>query len=169
MVNAQDGKQARFNAILPSGPRMVYPARHKTKGGNIMDMGNSLGRLVLRLTVGGLLLMHGVHKLLGGIGPIEHMIAAHGLPAALAYGVYIGEVVAPLLVIAGLFARVGGLLIALNMVVAVLLAGMDRLFAVNAVGGYALELEAFYLFGGIAIMLLGAGSLSLGGANGRWN
>ena len=30
-----------------------------------MDMGDSLGKAVLRLTVGGLLLLHGVHKLAG--------------------------------------------------------------------------------------------------------
>ena len=133
-------------------------------------MGESLGKLVLRLTVGGLLLMHGVHKLLGGIAPIQGMIAAHGLPDALAYGVYIGEVVAPILVILGLFARVGGILIVLNMIVAVLLAGTGHLLMLDPnSGGYALELEAFYLFGGLAIALIGAGSLSLGGGKSRWN
>ena len=135
-----------------------------------MDSGEALGKLVLRFTVGGLLLFHGIHKLLGGVAPIQHMIAAHGLPDMLAYGVYIGEVVAPILVIAGLFTRIGGLIIVINMIVAVFLAGMGRLFLLDPhTGGYALELEAFYLFGALAIVLLGAGSLSLGGSRGRWN
>ena len=55
-------------------------------------MQEDLGKLVLRLTVGGLLLFHGIHKLLNGIAPIKAMVAAHHLPDAIAYGVYLGEV-----------------------------------------------------------------------------
>lgn len=134
-----------------------------------MDSMDSLGKLVLRLTVGGLLLMHGVHKLLDGIDPIKHMLAAHGLPDALGYGVYLGEVVGPILVILGLFSRVGGLLIVADLIVAVVLARMADLFVITSAGSYALETEVFLLFGGVAVILLGAGSLSLGGGNGRWN
>ena len=134
-----------------------------------MNSMDSLGKLVLRLTVGGLLLMHGVHKLLDGIDPIKHMLAAHGLPDALGYGVYLGEVVGPILVILGLFSRVGGLLIVADLIVAVVLARMADLLVITSAGSYALETEVFLLFGGVAVILLGAGSLSLGGGNGRWN
>lgn len=130
---------------------------------------DSLGKLVLRLTVGGLLLLHGVHKLLSGIDPIKQMIATHGVPDWLAYGVYLGEVVGPILVILGLYSRIGGVLIAVNMIVAVLLAGAGHLLALNPMGGYALELESFYLFGAVAVVLLGAGAYSAGGEHGRWN
>jgi putative oxidoreductase len=71
------------------------------------------------------------------------------------------------MVILGLFARIGGALIVANMIVAVALAGMGNLLALNPMGGYALELEALYLFGGLSVMLLGAGRYSIGG--GRWN
>lgn len=134
-----------------------------------MNSMDSLGKLVLRLTVGGLLLMHGVHKLLDGIDPIKHMLAAHGLPDALGYGVYLGEVVGPILVILGLFSRVGGLLIVADLIVAVVLARMADLLVITSAGSHALETEVFFLFGGVAVILLGAGSLSLGGGNGRWN
>ncbi len=134
-----------------------------------MEMGDALGKALLRITIGGLILMHGVHKLLDGIAPIKQMIASHGLPELLAYGVYLGEIVGPLLVIAGLFARIGGLLIVANMVVAVLLVHTGMLLSIGPMGGYALELQACYLFGGLAIALMGAGSLSLGGKDGRWN
>jgi putative oxidoreductase len=126
-----------------------------------------LGKLILRVTVGGLLLFHGMHKLLNGIEPIKAMVAAHGIPDAIAYGVYLGEIIGPVLVILGFFSRIGGALIAANMIVAVALAGMGQLMAFNAMGGYALELEAFYLFGGLCIVLLGAGRYSIG--RGRWN
>ncbi len=48
------------------------------------------------------------------------------------------------------------------MLAAIALAGMaSLLFKLNAFGGYALELETFYLLGGLSVMLLGAGRLSL--------
>lgn len=131
-------------------------------------MQEDLGKLVLRLTVGVLLLFHGVHKLLTGIQPIKDMLAAHGLPDALSYGAYMGEVVGPVLIIAGLFSRVGGLLVVVNMIVAVVLAGMGSLMVITEYGGYALETEMFFLFGGLSVALLGAGRFGLG-IGGRWN
>jgi putative oxidoreductase len=130
-------------------------------------MQEDLGKLILRLTVGGLLLFHGLHKLLNGIAPIKAMVAAHQLPDAVAYGVYLGEVLGPILVILGLYARVGAGLIVINMLAAVALVGMGQAMSFNAMGGYALELEAFYLWGAVAIVLLGAGRISIAG--GRWN
>jgi putative oxidoreductase len=69
--------------------------------------------------------------------------------------------------ILGLFARIGGALIVANMIVAVALVGMGQLFALNPMGGYALELEAFFLLGGLSVMLLGAGRYSIGSDS--WN
>jgi putative oxidoreductase len=131
-------------------------------------MREDVGKLVVRLGVGGLLLLHGVHKLLTGIAPIKAMVVAAHLPDLIAYGVYLGEIAGPVLVILGLFSRLGGLLIVINMLAAIALAGMASLFQLNAFGGYALELETFYLLGGLSVMLLGAGRLSLN-IGGRWN
>lgn len=132
-------------------------------------MSEDFGKLVVRLSLGVLLLFHGVHKLLTGIGPIKQMLTGHHLPEALAYGAYFGEVVGPILVILGLFARLGGALVAINMVVAIYLAGMSRLLALAPTGGYALELEMFFLLGGLSVILLGAGRYSAGGADGPLN
>ncbi len=140
---------------------MVAAVFQKLRGDFVQD---DLGKLILRVTVGALLLFHGMHKLLNGIEPIKAMVAAHNVPDALAYGVYLGEIVGPVMVILGLFSRLGGALIAANMAMAVALAGMAQLYAFNAMGGYALELEAFYLFGGLSVMLLGAGRYSVGGS-----
>jgi putative oxidoreductase len=131
-------------------------------------MQEDFGKLVVRLGVGGLLLLHGVHKLLTGIAPIKAMVVAHHLPDLLAYGVYLGEIAGPILVILGIFSRVGGILIAINMIVAIVLAGMGSIAMLNGSGGYALELEAFYLLGGLSVALLGAGRLSLR-IGGSWN
>ncbi len=131
-------------------------------------MQDDIGKLVGRLSVGGLLLFHGIHKLLTGIAPIKTMVVAHHLPDIVAYGVYAGEIVGPVLVILGLFSRLGGLLIVVNMIVAIVLVGMAELFKLNPAGGYALELETFYLLGGLAVALLGAGRIGLN-IGGNWN
>jgi putative oxidoreductase len=36
-------------------------------------------------------------------------------------------------------------------------------------GGWALELQGMYLAGALAVALLGAGRLSMGGVDGKWN
>lgn len=134
-----------------------------------MTASQDFGKLVLRLMLGTLLLLHGVHKAIHGIGEIVPMVAAHHLPLLLAYGVYAGEILGPVLLILGVFTRVGALLIVANMLFAVWLAGMGSLFAINIHGGYALELESFFLLTALAVMFLGAGRYSLGGLNGRLN
>lgn len=130
---------------------------------------DDLGKLVLRLTIGILILFHGVAKLMNGVGGIEGMIVARGLPAFFAWAVYIGEVLAPLLVILGVYTRLGALLIAANMVVAVVLAHSGHLFQLGGSGGWRLELQALFLFGSVAVAMLGAGRYSIGGKGGKWN
>ena len=80
-----------------------------------------LGKLIVRLTLGGLLLFHGIAKLFHGVGFIEGQLASHGIPAFFAWGVFIGELLAPLMVILGYQTRIGALLIAFNMLVAIAL------------------------------------------------
>lgn len=127
------------------------------------------GKLILRLTIGVLMLMHGVAKLGGNVDWIAGMLGKAGLPGVLAYGVYVGEVVAPLLLIAGLFTRAAGLVIVVNMLFAIGLVHMGDIGKITEVGAWALETQALFLFGGLAIALLGAGRLSVGGVGGRWN
>lgn len=120
-----------------------------------------LGKLILRLTLGGLMLFHGIAKLLNGIGFIEGELASHGLPTVLAYGVYIGEVLAPLMVILGYQTRIGALLIIFNMLVAIALVHGHQLLALGSNGGWALELQGFFLFTAVAVIFLGPGRYKL--------
>jgi putative oxidoreductase len=127
------------------------------------------GKLVLRIVLAVLLLFHGVSKLVGGVGPIAGMLQKAGLPGAFAYLVYIGEVVAPLMILFGVFTRAAALVVVINMVVALLLVHTAQFFTLNEQGGWALELQGMYLGSALALALLGAGRYSLGGAAGRWN
>lgn len=134
-----------------------------------MMKSDDTGKLILRLSVGILVLLHGLAKLSGGVGGISGMLSSHGLPGFLAYGAYIGEVIGPLLVILGIYSRLGGLLIAINMVVAIFLAHMGQLFSMTPQGGWALELQGMFLFGALAVAFMGAGRFGLAGPGGRWN
>jgi putative oxidoreductase len=130
-------------------------------------MSDMFGKLVLRLGLGGLMLFHGVHKLLTGLDPVKAMLASHNLPDALSYGVYLGELAGPVLIILGLFTRAGAFLIALEVLALVVLGGMPQVLALSPDGGYALETEGLYFTAALALMFLGGGRLSLG--RGRWS
>ena len=127
------------------------------------------GRLLLRVVLGVLILLHGIAKLKGGPDFIVGTVVKAGLPAAFGYFVYVGEVLAPLLLIAGLWTRAAAGIVAINMVVAVLLVHMSQLFTLSKTGGWALELQGMFFFTAVAVALLGAGRYSIGGANGKWN
>lgn len=124
---------------------------------------DDLGKLILRVTVGLLILLHGVHKILnpGSLDFISKQLASIGLPQSLAYGVYAGEVIAPLMIILGIFSRLGGLLIFGNMIFALVLAHRSELFTLTPMGGWALELQGFYLFSGLAVFFLGSGRMAI--------
>ncbi len=144
-----------------------HPSRNTLAAGPVRA--EDAAKLLLRVALGVLMLLHGIGKLEGGIATVVGMVAKTGLPGALGYAVYLGEVVAPLLLLVGLFTRPAALVVAINMVVAVLLAHTAQLTALTPNGGWALELQAFYLTVALAIALLGAGRISVGGAQGRWN
>jgi putative oxidoreductase len=119
------------------------------------------GKLLLRLSVGGLMLFHGIHKLNNGTAGITEMLVANNLPEAMVYGVYVGEIVAPLLLLAGMFTRIAGLIVAFNMGVALLLGHSADLMAVSEHGGSAVELQMLYLMGALALACMGGGKLSV--------
>lgn len=127
-----------------------------------------LGQLLLRLTLAGLLLFHGVAKLIHGTGAVEAALTHAGLPSAIAYLIYVGEVVAPVMIVIGLYVRVAAMLVVITMVMAILLVHTGHFFELGRHGGWALELQAFYLLTALVLVLLGAGRYSLG-ASTKWN
>ena len=127
------------------------------------------GKLLLRLAVAGLLIFHGIAKLKNGVGWMAGPLAGLGLPAFVAYGAYVGEVIAPIFVLLGKWARIAGLVIAFNMMSAIVIALRDRMFTLNMGGGWAIELELLFLLGGVTIFLLGSGKYSVSRGHGPWD
>ncbi len=125
----------------------------------------ALALLIIRLTVGLLIILHGYANLVSGYAFIGSVMTNAGLPAFFAYGAFLGEIVAPILVIIGYRARLASLALAFTMLVAILLAHSAEIFALNQFGGWAIELQAFYLFGGIAIFFAGAGKHAISTSN----
>lgn len=121
------------------------------------DHSAAIGKLILRLYLGLALLGHGIPKLLGGIDGVTGMVVGHGLPAWVAYGAYLGEVVGPLLVIIGFYTRIGAGLIVVSMLFAFGLAHVNDLFTLSDHGSWTLELQGFFLFTALAVGLLGSG------------
>jgi putative oxidoreductase len=127
------------------------------------------GKLVLRATLAVVILFHGIAKLGGGVDFVTGLLAQAGLPPVLGYLVVVGEVVAPLMVLLGLWARAGAVIIAVNMVVALLLVHTGDFLKLNATGGWAIELQVLLLANAAAVALLGAGRYSIQGARSGWN
>jgi putative oxidoreductase len=124
-------------------------------------MKDDLGKLLLRLTLGILMLFHGVSKITGPIDYIHRMLARNGLPEWLAYGVYAGEVLAPLLLIIGWYSRVAAGIVVVNMMVIFWFAHRAELFTLGRGGGWALELEGFFLLTALALAVMGPGRYSI--------
>ncbi len=120
-----------------------------------------LAKLLLRITLSVLMLFHGFYKLGHGIEPIRNMLISDGLPGVIAYGVYIGEVIAPIMIILGIFTRPAALIVVINMLIAILMTGLSKLTTVTNQGAFGLELELFYLIGFLCIALLGSGRFSI--------
>ena len=127
---------------------------------NYSALGDDIGKLVLRLTVGILIALHGIAKLMnfqGATAAITKQVVDLGLPDFVAYGVYVGEVLAPVLLVLGIFSRVGGFIVVVNMIFALVLVHSQQFFMLTKTGGWQLELQAFYLIGGLVILLIGSG------------
>jgi len=133
------------------------------------SLATDVGKLILRSSLAILILFHGISKVLHGIDQIIGIIVKTGLPSAVAYLVYTGEVVAPLLVLVGIWTRPAALVIAINMTVAVLLVHTSQFFTLAKTGGWALELQGMYFICALAVALLGAGRFSIGGTGGKLN
>lgn len=134
-----------------------------------MQNTEDLGKFILRATLAILILFHGISKIFSGPGYVVGLVSQAGLPPAVAYLVYVGEVLAPIMILLGIWTRVGALIIVINMLFAFSLVHSKQLMTLSSTGGWGLELQGFYLFIALAILLLGAGRLSMGGRAGRWN
>jgi len=132
-----------------------------------MTKNTDLGLLILRIAVGALMLLHGIAKF-GDVSLIGGTLSEKGLPSFLAYGVYITEIVAPLLILVGYRTRLAAFVYVLGTLSAFLLVHTGDLFALNENGGLLLELLGLYMLGGLALFFTGGGKMALSSSN-KWD
>tara|TARA_R110002126_G_scaffold7508_17_gene36828 strand:+ start:1810 stop:2208 length:399 start_codon:yes stop_codon:yes gene_type:complete len=129
-----------------------------------MKTNTNLGLLLIRFSVGALMLLHGIAKI-GHTSFIEGMLADKGLPTALAYGVYVTEIVAPLLIFIGFRTRLAAVAYVFGILFIIFLVHSQEVFTLNKNGGWAIELLGLYLFGALALFFTGGGKYSVSSSN----
>lgn len=132
-----------------------------------MKKNSDIGYLILRITVAVLMMFHGVAKLTHLTG-IKSMLTSVGFPEFMAYGVYITELIAPILILIGFRTRLASLAFFFGMLAAMFLAHSENLFALSKTGGLQIELILLYAFGAFVLFFTGAGKYAVSTAN-QWD
>ena len=117
---------------------------------------------MLRVSLGVLILLHGIAKVIAGPAFVTGLVAKAGLPPALGYLVYVGEVVAPIPLIIGLWVRPAAIIVAINMLTAILLVHIGEIFSLNTGGGWAIELQGMFLIAAVSSRAAGRRPLEHG-------
>ena len=129
---------------------------------------NDTGILIIRIAVGVLLPFHGYSKLISRIDWMAPMLNEFGIPPFVGYGVYIGEIIAPICLLIGFRTRIAGLIVAIDLFMAIFLVLREKVFTLNAGGGWTIELEILFLLSGLALFFTGGGKHSVS-AKSRWD
>ena len=118
---------------------------------------HDFGKLILRVCVGGLMLFHGIFKLQYGIDGVTGLLESRGLPTFMAYGVYVGEILAPLLILIGYQVRLAALVEIFTMLIAIYSVFGFSIFGLNNTGGWVIEHQLLYILPCLALFFMGGG------------
>lgn len=133
-----------------------------------MKSNKDLQLLILRIALGVLMLLHGIAKMKNGVSGMGDMLTAKSIPSFVAYGVFLGEVLAPLMLIVGFRTKIAAFLFAFTMVVAVFLVHSNDIGRLSESGGWKIELPALYFFGALSLFFSGAGKYALSTSS-KWD
>ncbi|WP_121966807.1 DoxX family protein [Myroides sp. N17-2] len=133
-----------------------------------MNKNQDVGLLVMRIGIGFPMLLYGLGKLFNGISFIQGILVDRGLPAFFGYGVYVGEVIAPILLLIGYRTRLASLVFAINCITAMLLVQSADVFSLNDNGGWKVELLGIYALVAVGLFFTGAGRLAIS-SNHQWD
>lgn len=121
-----------------------------------------LGILFVRLGLGICLFMHGFAKILHGVGGVKGILAKAGLPEIVAYGSYVGEVVAPIMIILGIFSRIAALLvIGTSLTIMYAYHGLGNLLELTNAGGFKAEILYLYIALSPCVIFSGSGKYAI--------
>ena len=121
------------------------------------------GLAILRIVLGIAMLVHGWSKLSGGVGGVAGFFGTLGIPAPglMAWVVTIVELVGGILLIVGFLTQIAGILIALDMLGAILFAFLLRGAPFIENGAITWEKEAVFGAAALCLALAGPGAWSV--------
>src|SRR5215475_14458119 len=134
------------------------------------DIRQDVAKLVLRVSVAAMILLH-TWAVVNGEQAIRDTLMRWNLPIGLAWAAVIFEGIAPIMVILGVYARIGAAMMTFWMLMAFLLAHIDtgHIFQLGQNGvGWRVEGPFFFLALSLAVALQGAGRFGLN-IGGKWN
>jgi len=129
-----------------------------------MKKNTDIGLLLLRITIAGLMLFHGVAKL-SNLDGIKNMLSGVGIPEMMAYGIYITELIAPSLILVGIRTRLASIVFFFGMMAAIFLAHSDNIFTLSKAGGLEIELILLFAFGALVLFFTGSGKYAVSTSN----
>lgn len=123
----------------------------------------NVGKFILRVSISAFILVYGLEKITNPamMVYIAELLRAIGLPAFIAYGVYVGEVVTPLLVIIGWRTRLAAALMSVTMIAVLFLGHANEIFPLSEFSWWGIELQTLFLLNCLAVVCLGAGKFAL--------
>lgn len=133
-----------------------------------MNTEQQTGLLLLRVSIAFTMLIYGISKLTFGIDYIKDLVNQYGLPTFISYGVFIGEILAPILIIIGFRTKLAGLVFAVNCFMAIIMDRLPDVLSLNEHGGWAIGLIFIYMMFGVALFFTGAGKYALSTQN-KWD
>ena len=122
-----------------------------------LDRLQPLALVAVRLTLGAIMVVHGSHKVFGGLHHHAQMVAGLGLPGWLGYFSAFTEFLGGLLVLAGFFTRVAAFAVCIDLVVAIWKVHWHN--GLTGDHGYEFPLAAATL--AFVLIFFGAGPISL--------
>ncbi|AIY14538.1 DoxX family protein [Cellulophaga baltica] len=132
-----------------------------------MKKNNDLGLLIVRISVGLLMLLHGIGKM-QSIDFVQQKLLEGGLSNFLSYGVYVTQVIAPILLLIGYRTRIGAALFIFGTLFAMFLVHSTEIFTLTQHGGWSVELLGLYTFGAVALLFTGSGKYAVSSTH-QWD
>lgn len=155
----------REEDLKPEGKKIPPEKKH-------YSFSSSLGLFFLRLIFGSSFLLHGFHKVQHfstSMEGIKNLLIQAKIPDFLAYGVFIGEVLAPFLIIIGFYTRISSAIVFFNCLVILYvtqiksldLSQVFNIFAIGDKGEFSNELVFLYIACSLCFLFTGSGKIAV--------
>lgn len=121
---------------------------------------HDIAMLLIRLGLGVSIFMHGLNKIFNGLSFVRSVVLKLGLPEFVSYGVYLSEIIAPIMLMIGFYSRLGAFVIICSSIF-IIYATYPNPLALTSHGGFSAEILYLYIFSSFCIVFNGSGKYAL--------